>query len=315
MAYMKGIHSNTHLNSVYHTQLRCFIIWLKRHQVASSRALSFLLLLASAWVLGSLVWMPFLATDIAPWRATIRDDDGDTRTRLDVAAIKQRDLFGALTSETTVVTAKPTIQDAPKTTLSLTLVGVVQTVPDRLSLAIIANRDQQATYGVDETIEGTRATISAVYHDRVVLNNAGRSETLMLVDVPYESSASGQVSRRQSTVSSSDANDDMEPSSAESVDEIKQQLSEDPSQLSQYVKMSRVKRDGSIVGYRLRPGRSPALFQTLGLQSGDIATEINGIALSEADSVSQLMPLINQLSEINLTVERDGEPYEIYIQL
>lgn len=312
---MKSIDSKTELNSVYHAQLRSFIIWFQRHQMTSNRTLSFLLFATCAWLFGAMVWMPFSTTELVPWRVTITNDQAEIGTRVDVAAIKQRDLFGALAPAATVVAAKPTIQEAPKTTLSLTLVGVVVTVPEDLSLAIIANRDQQATYGVDETIDGTRATVSAVYHDRVVLNNAGRSETLMLVDLPYDSSSSESASSRQARGSSTVVSDDSEALSVESVDEIKRQLSEDPSQLSQYVKMSRVKRDGNIVGYQLRPGRSPALFQTLGLQRGDIATEINGIALSEADSVSQLMPLINELSEINLTVERDGEPYEIYIQL
>lgn len=69
------------------------------------------------------------------------------------------------------------IQDAPKTRLNLVLVGAVASSNPKLSLAVIANRGTQATYGINEEIEGTRAKLKAVLVDRVIIDNSGRDET------------------------------------------------------------------------------------------------------------------------------------------
>ncbi|MGT0149779.1 type II secretion system protein N [Vibrio metschnikovii] len=47
----------------------------------------------------------------------------------------------------------PVQVDAPPTRLNLTLVGVVASNELERSLAVIANRGQQATYGLNEQIE------------------------------------------------------------------------------------------------------------------------------------------------------------------
>jgi general secretion pathway protein C len=313
MALMDGVSFKHPLNSDHQARLRLMLTWFKRNQVASSRAIAFLLLVACAWMVGAMLWLPLSSTAIVPWQASISEVNLGSTSRVDIESIKQGNLFGASAASTVAVT--PTIKEAPKTTLSLTLVGVVVTEPQSLSLAIIANRDQQATYGINESIEGTRAKVSAVYNDRVVLDNAGRSETLMLLDIATHSSSSDPTSSNKSKDKPDVANNEALPLSEENLVGIKQQISDDPSQLVQYVKMSKVKRDGSAVGYQLRPGRSPELFESLGLKNGDIATEVNGIVLSDADAEIQLMSLMDELTELNLTVERDGQPYEIYIQL
>ncbi|GAM54672.1 general secretion pathway protein C [Vibrio ishigakensis] len=73
-------------------------------------------------------------------------------------------------------------------------------------------------------------------------------------------------------------------------------------------------RDGKLVGYRVRPGRDRALFDSVGLQDGDIAVELNGADLTNPASMGEIWKNLNQLSELNLTVERDGQRYDIYLQ-
>ncbi|MDN3684057.1 hypothetical protein QW180_09280 [Vibrio sinaloensis] len=41
-----------------------------------------------------------------------------------------------------------------------------------------------------------------------------------------------------------------------------------PNKFFQYVRMSQVKRDGDVMGYRLTPGKDKALFDSVGLKSG-----------------------------------------------
>lgn len=82
-----------------------------------------------------------------------------------------------------------------------------------------------------------------------------------------------------------------------------------------YISISPVKNGDDIVGYRVAPGRDAALFNDVGLESGDIAVQLNGIDLSDPSSSAELMRIMNDPQELNLTVEREGQQYEIYIQL
>lgn len=304
------LHSTTQLKH----QLEPLINWISRHQSLFSASMMTLFLAASAWLLGSMVWLPFSQTAVQVWQVQL-SNESVTTSSVNVAEIQKRNLFGQYQAQAADKVVKPVVQDAPETRLALSLVGVVAVEPAQKSLAIIANKGQQATYGIGERIEGTRADVSAVYPDRVVINNAGRNETLMLLDVAYSDRSVERPSRRQSAAERPNVDYNREtPAEADSLEGIKQKIIQDPTQLFQYVRMSVVKRDDQIVGYTLSPGRSAELFESVGLEKGDIATQINGIDLTEQDAIGKLMPLMQDLTEVNLTVERDGEPYEVYIQ-
>ena len=94
-----------------------------------------------------------------------------------------------------------------------------------------------------------------------------------------------------------------------------EEIAKDPQSVFKYITISPVKKDGDIVGYRVSPGRDAALFNDVGLQPGDIAVQLNGIDLSDPSSSVQLMQVMSDPQELNLTVERDGQQYDIYIQL
>ena len=80
--------------------------------------------------------------------------------------------------------------DAPETTLSLTLKGILAIEADgKGSVIISSNRGEDKTYQVGQSIEGADgATLHSVYADRVLLDRNGRLETLRL---PKELPASG----------------------------------------------------------------------------------------------------------------------------
>ena len=82
-----------------------------------------------------------------------------------------------------------------------------------------------------------------------------------------------------------------------------------------YIRVSPQQRDGALVGYKLMPGKDPALFTQLGLQQNDLAIEINGIPLND---MQQAMRVINELrdaSEAAIKIERDGEIRDILVSL
>ncbi len=261
----------------------------------------------SGWVCGQLVWLfQPSSTSITQWQPVVvsTGNSSDTKNQYDLKKVHESNFFGRYNAATAPVTENQQVvnRNAPKTRLNLVLVGAVSSSNAKDSLAVIANSGKQSTYGIGEQIDGTRAKLKAVMVDRVIIDNVGRDETLMLEGVKDEQQ---QVSQREISDAESDK-----------LDKIKQDITHDPKKIFQYVRLSEVKNGDAIVGYRLSPGREPALFNELGLKAGDIAVELNGFDLTAGPSVlGQIMASMKDLTELDLIVERDGQQENIYIQL
>jgi general secretion pathway protein C len=294
--------------------------WLCGNAGVTSRILTIILLMGCAWIAGTMVWLPMQNKGIERWQAQLTQVNHQSPLNIDVTMIKQRQLFGEYQTKDVTSPTRAIVLDAPKTQLALRLVGVAVVYPHNASLAIIAHQRKQDTYGIGDPIDGTRAKMVDVYHDRVVIDNAGRHETLMLLDVDYDSTSNKSFSNRFQRLPELDDKpaveyDENRLATANHLAKIRQEILKNPSQLFQYVRLSMLKRGRDIVGYRLSPGSSEELFNSVGLKSGDIATKINGVDLRDQNAMTKLESLMKDLSEVNLTVERDGEPLDIYIQL
>ncbi len=266
----------------------------------------------AGWMFGQLIWLiPAQNSVSMPWspQPVVRQASAPTT---DITALQASHLFGVYNPQAAPVVAPPVQVDAPQTRLNLTLVGVVASNDDAFSLAVIANRGQQATYGLNEQIEGTRVTLKAVFADRVIIDNAGRDETLMLDGVDYEQLT---IQSPASQLENSAVNESMSRRDVESkLSAIRSAIRQNPREIFQYVSLSQVKQDEQIIGYRVSAGRDPALFEAVGLQNGDIAVQLNGLDLTESSAMTQIFQAVNDLTELNLTVDRDGQQYDIYIQ-
>nr|WP_264302669.1 type II secretion system protein GspC [Vibrio alginolyticus] len=282
-------------------------------QAKLSLLLTCLFIAITGWILGKIVWLAIpQSSEVPQWRPSasgvVASNKGDA---IDFNALQNANLFGKYTEQKAAVVEQPIVKDAPKTRLNLTLVGAVASSDANTSLAVIANRGKQATYGLGEEIEGTRATLKAVLVDRVIIDNQGRDETLMMQGIEYKKlSESPQVARAQAQRAEAATSD-----VGEKLEQIREEIAKDPQSVFKYITISPVKKDGDIVGYRVSPGRDAALFNDVGLQPGDIAVQLNGIDLSDPSSSVQLMQVMSDPQELNLTVERDGQQYDIYIQL
>nr|WP_242531702.1 type II secretion system protein GspC [Vibrio alginolyticus] len=282
-------------------------------QAKLSLLLTCLFIAITGCILGKIVWLAIpQSSEVPQWRpsasSVAASNKGDA---IDFNALQNANLFGKYTEQKAAVVEQPIVKDAPKTRLNLTLVGAVASSDANTSLAVIANRGKQATYGLGEEIEGTRATLKAVLVDRVIIDNQGRDETLMMEGIEYKKlSESPQVARAQAQRAEAATSD-----VGEKLEQIREEIAKDPQSVFKYITISPVKKDGDIVGYRVSPGRDAALFNDVGLQPGDIAVQLNGIDLSDPSSSVQLMQVMSDPQELNLTVERDGQQYDIYIQL
>ena len=153
-----------------------------------TRVLTWGLVVILAWVVGRMVWLALQPTQApANWQAsTVSVSSNAGGDRSEVAKVLNMNLFGRFQQNAPVVERKqPVKQDAPQTRLNLTLVGLVASSNPQTALAVITHRGKQNTYGLNEAIEGTRATLQAVYPDRVIIRNSGRDETLMLDGVDF----------------------------------------------------------------------------------------------------------------------------------
>ncbi|NIY93573.1 type II secretion system protein GspC [Vibrio diazotrophicus] len=277
-----------------------------------SGILTLILLSASAWMLGKMIWMvqsePVL---VSAWNSSSNVSVPSKARTIDISALQKGGLFG-LYSESTPVVDTPQVVDAPKTRLNLVLVGVVASSEVNKNLAVIANRGAQSTYGINEVIEGTRAKLKAVFADRVIIDNSGRDETLMLDGIDY--AARNGISTDDQPRSQRAVASDTRKNEAK-LDAIREAILKNPQEIFQYVRLSQVKEDDSIVGYRVSPGRDTALFESVGLKDGDIAIEFNGFDLTQPNVMNDLASAVSEMTEINLSVLRDGQQHDIYIQL
>ena len=101
----------------------------------------------------------------------------------------------------------------------------------------------------------------------------------------------------------------------EAIIETREEVLDDPGKLFDYIRVSQAMVDGELVGYRLSPGKDPALFKQMGLMNNDLAIAINGYQLND---LKQAMSAINELrnsTDASITIERDGEQIDVQFSL
>ncbi|MBN1239343.1 MAG: type II secretion system protein GspC [Gammaproteobacteria bacterium] len=231
---------------------------------------------------------------------------GATATTADYSALQAAHLFGeAAEQEQAPIPAEAELE-APDTTLSIRLTGVIEQTEGDGGQAIIASgRSDEKKYGIGQTIDGANgATLHAVYRDRVILNRGGQLETLRL---PKDAAPtqSGRVARAPAPA----------PAVPPSADEppLRNVISENASQLTNIMRLSPHVEGGQMVGFRVNPGRDRETFEALGLMPGDVVTDINGMVLDDPSRGLQVFEALGESTMANVTIMRDGSPTVIVI--
>lgn len=245
---------------------------------------------------------------------------------VDITQIQRLNLFGEVNK---VVAPKPvqeTITDAPETSLNLVLAGVVSTSEEDQGTAIIENRGKQATYAIGEKIDGTNATLAQVHSDRVIIKNGGRHETLMLDGLDFtkrrpgqQSPAQGTVSRRPNQNNNTMGRIDNTPQQPRELSEeavaATEALRESPSSFIDFITVTPALEGGEMAGYKVKPGKDPSLFESVGLKNGDIVIQINGLDLTDPAQARDAMGELRTAQSIELTVTREGEYITLYLDM
>lgn len=214
------------------------------------------------------------------------------------------------------------IEDGAKESrLDLKLRGVVSVSEDGLGHAMIEHKSKQEVYAVGDKLPvGKGISLVKVMPHGVVLDNRGTYELLRLFDQP---SLLGQISDRPSTPSSPPAKVErsaaqeipVDTNSAVVAQSIRRQLYDDPQSLAEVVRVSAVRENNALKGYRVDPGKSSAQFTQLGFESGDIVTSVNGIDLDNPANTMALYQLMRSASEAVFDVQRGAETLTLTVDL
>lgn len=179
---------------------------------------------------------------------------------------------------------------AARSSLKVRLAGVIVSSAAENSLVIIEQDGKQRSYGPDETIGGTQASIVAIHPDAVELLNAGQREILRLYDDAVSHGPDEQATTRD-------------------------RLLAEPKKLLELVAITPVNKEGALQGYRLNPGKEATFFQQSGLQPNDLAIAINGFDLRAPQEAAKLMAQLGELTQLDITVVRDAAEKNIFVDL
>ncbi|MBL1259096.1 MAG: type II secretion system protein GspC [Thiotrichaceae bacterium] len=188
-------------------------------------------------------------------------------------------------------------QDIPQTTLKLTLRGVF--VADGGGGAIIAEANgKERYYPVNARISGG-VILAEVHPTKVVLK---RNNTLEILELPKESIKTASSSTRARNRSSRTG----ARAAPMSLKQYRKDLLKEPQRLTDAIKMSPKSERGKFIGYQVKPGRDRALFDRVGLMSGDIVTAVNGIRLDTPAKGLNVLRSLQTANSVRLDIKRNG---------
>jgi general secretion pathway protein C len=194
-------------------------------------------------------------------------------------------------------------QDAPDTTLALVLNGVHAFPDPEDSYAFISSgRGEQKLYHSGAVIDGANgATLHSVYGDRVLIDRGGRLEALRFPE-PQELSGGPLPPTARLAPPPQNTN-------------LREVISANASRITDIIRAVPHIEGEQMVGYRVTPARNREAFAALGLQPGDVLTEVNGTALNDPASSLQVFESLGEASMATVTVLRNGTSQAVVIDM
>ncbi len=212
--------------------------------------------------------------------------------------------------------------DAPETQLDLVLLGVLQhqELPERGSMvipeagsALILVSGAQATYRTGDVIGNTNARVHSVFVDRVMLDpGTGRPEALYFPDV----AELAQNSSRTSMASSRSAQAPFRaPQNVGTPAAAAEAATGAAALFSQHIQVRMHTEGDQVIGYRLEPRNDSPVMSRIGLEPGDVLTEVNGIRLGDLRSTNAVLQALQQSQQANIKVQRNGVEQPMVIDM
>lgn len=295
--------------------------YVMRYQRHINMAVIILLAIYLILLLSSITWrlipQPEQAASAANSPSVNASPTASRPSTINVNSIKNLKLFGDPAAQPE--SQQPQVQDAPQTRLNLTLTGVVASDQSQAGTAVISQNGRQAAYSIGEKIEGTNASVHEVFADRIIIRNGSQMETLMLDGKDFERLAQSNARRNSPAPNmptrapslKRNLTDVNSPVSRAQIEAMRQK----PDSFSNFIKVSPIRQNGDLLGYRVNPGSDTGLFAATGLRNNDVVTEINGLDLTDIGQAMEAMRVMRTAKEMQITVKRDGIEEALYLKL
>ena len=240
------------------------------------------------------------------------EESSDTRQPVDIDALKALALFGEppKTKEQPVKAAPIPVKEAKETVLNVKLNGVFVSNDNTRAHAIISQGKQQSLYRVGEELDNLRGvTLVNVLSDRVIIDNNGKDEAILLYP---EDEETGNISAThyEDTL-------EKEPTFQGAVSQLatEQAAGQKVQRLTDIIKISMARENGTVLGLRVRPGRNRQIFDNLGLKTNDIVTAVNGTELTSAEVAMETYRSMRAATAASLQVKRGDQELNLDIDL
>lgn len=275
--------------------------------------------IALLWIvhnLARLVWVLIPAPELSSPQvialAPVRGGEQVSSYNVDLIAMQAEQIFGEGAAEAVVeaiVEQENVEDDVEKTRLNLKLVGLLVSSDQKQATATIAEGGKQAIYAINEELPvGNNVKLAKVLPDRVILNNNGNFEALWLYsEADFNVSFNRGLSAPEKAQEGSVRNPERIETSI--------QPSQIPKSISDVVKFSVHRKDGEMIGFRVRPGRNKELFDQLGLQANDVVTSVNGIPIDNTQAIRDNYQQLKSATAADLEIQRGEELLYINVTL
>lgn len=220
--------------------------------------------------------------------------------------------FGEAPDESTAAISADLLLDAPDTTLNVKLHGTIQAqelpergsvvVPERGSAVISSGRGEQKVYHTSDSIEDVgSATLHSVFTDRVLLDRGGgRLETLRYPETSTAPQSNSRIVARPQVQTSPP------PQDLNAAASIAEAATQAVAMLGEHMQIAMHMENGQMVGVRVQPQGDGQVFTQLGLEPGDILTEVNGLRLDSVTNTTQVIQALGQAAQASVTIRRNG---------
>jgi type II secretion system protein C len=226
-------------------------------------------------------------------------------------AILDRNLFGAqLAGEAQA--GVPSDEPVAATKLPLKLLGTAAANDERRSRAAIQDEKTQKhlVVAVGDALEGhARVSVRAIERTRVILDNAGRPEELVLREgeaglLPARASGARRGARRTAATETD----------ASLNQRLKTLNGPDGQGISQILSSARIVPqyfEGQMQGMRVDSIKADSVFQKVGLVNGDVITEVNGIVIDRVEATSAIFDEFATAETIDIAALRGGSAVKL----
>jgi general secretion pathway protein C len=271
------------------------------------------LLLVTVWLVWNLAAITWLvAPDIQAESATANNSslnlhqNKTTVIKYNIRAISELDLFGQ-PNQINNATKQSELANinAPETSLNLKLMGLRRGSGAIKSSAIVEGPDkQQNIYYIGDQLPSGNAIVEEIFIQHMIISRQGKYETLTLFAV-----LNGKQGIDETKTSSSATVIDLTTSGfiTGKLNKYKDVALKEPMALNGMINVQPELNGEQFMGYKLSPGVDAVFFRKAGLQRGDVVTAINGVKLDSPNKVLSLLGSLAQASDLELTIDRDGE--------